>query len=281
MTVSTMNLPFTDLTHIKRRFPFPLRVGTTCFIPDKDHWVRRSIGHDSFSVILKGRGEARVDGKVYEIKAPCIFMKWADTYLEYGHLRPEDAWDEYYFTFVPDSTAYLERTGLIDRNRPIQPLVGIDVVKDMIQHIAVLTRDHPLELVADHVDRICENIILETQMPRADGKDNTGDPITVLTSMMRRLPKEQFNLRVFAQEHGMSEATLRRRWSAAIGLSPRRYLEQVRPEESCRLLAETRDPVKAISAAVGFDDAFYFSRRFQQKFGISPTEYRKVHAISG
>lgn len=275
-----MNFPHKDLTHIKRRFPFPFKVGTMGGFAAKDHWVRRLFTHSSFSVILKGRGEVRANGVVQELEAPCTFMKWSGDYLEYGHNRPEDAWDEFYFSFDDESARYLEQTKLVDRNHAIQPLVSTDVVRRMIERLATLTRDHPLELVADHVDRLAESIVLETQMPRADLNSTEGDPVTVLISMMRRLPNQQYNLAVFAQEHGMSEATLRRRWSSVMGLSPRRYLEQVRLEESCRMLAETTQPIKAIAVAIGFDDAFYFSRRFQQKFGISPSDYRRAHGIS-
>lgn len=274
-----MKFSFKDFTHIKRRFPFPFRVATTGYIEKKDHWVRRRFGHGSFSFILKGKGEAYINGVREEIQAPCTFMKWGDDYLEYGHTRPEDMWDEFYVSFDEESTRYLEQANLIDRNRPVQPLVSTDAIFSKINQLKVLTREHPLELVVDHIDRMAEIMILESQMPRADRNQQTKDPVSVLISMMRRLPNQQYSLSVFAHEHGMSEATLRRRWSSVVGISPRRYLERVRLEKACRMLVETNQPVKAVSAAVGFEDAFYFSRRFQQKFGMSPSDYRKTHGI--
>jgi AraC-like DNA-binding protein len=41
------------------------------------------------------------------------------------------------------------------------------------------------------------------------------------------------------------------------------------------LLAHTSDRVGAIAHSVGFNDEAYFTRRFTQRFGVSPTAYRR------
>ncbi len=47
-----------------------------------------------------------------------------------------------------------------------------------------------------------------------------------------------------------------------------------RMEKACELLAHTTDRVGDVAAAVGFADEAYFTRRFRQHFGLSPSQFR-------
>jgi len=60
-----------------------------------------------------------------------------------------------------------------------------------------------------------------------------------------------------------------------LGLSPLRYVEQLRLEKAKALLLGTADSVKEIAAGVGYPDALHFSTRFRRKFGRSPRAYRQ------
>ena len=44
------------------------------------------------------------------------------------------------------------------------------------------------------------------------------------------------------------------------------------------LLLTTEISVKAIAAEMGYRDALYFSRTFRRVHGVSPSEYRRIHA---
>jgi AraC-like DNA-binding protein len=45
--------------------------------------------------------------------------------------------------------------------------------------------------------------------------------------------------------------------------------------EAKALLRETREPIKAIAANLGFHDAAHFSRRFRAWVGQTPLDYRR------
>ena len=47
--------------------------------------------------------------------------------------------------------------------------------------------------------------------------------------------------------------------------------------QACHLLDNTALSVKAVAAALGYEDPFYFSRIFKALNSISPTEYRLLH----
>ncbi|RMD78169.1 MAG: AraC family transcriptional regulator [Lentisphaerae bacterium] len=64
---------------------------------------------------------------------------------------------------------------------------------------------------------------------------------------------------------------------AALGMSPQAYLQEQRLQRAETLLVHSDLPVKQIAAAVGIEDAGYFSRLFRRHFLVSPRRYRKEH----
>jgi AraC-like DNA-binding protein len=61
---------------------------------------------------------------------------------------------------------------------------------------------------------------------------------------------------------------------AQTGLSPMRYLEEIRVKRAADLLHRTDLDIKRVSHTVGYRDQLYFSRVFRKRMGLSPTEYR-------
>ncbi len=56
-------------------------------------------------------------------------------------------------------------------------------------------------------------------------------------------------------------------------------LREERIKRACNLLSGSDLPLKAVAAAVGFANEFYFSRLFTRECGVPPGEYRKRHAL--
>jgi hypothetical protein len=66
----------------------------------------------------------------------------------------------------------------------------------------------------------------------------------------------------------------------ATGYTPNDFLIRIRIHRACELLRETDLSIKEISAALGYDDQFYFSRVFKSVSLVSPREYRIMTAES-
>ena len=77
-----------------------------------------------------------------------------------------------------------------------------------------------------------------------------------------------------AEQFGVSERTLTRRFTAATGLGPQSYLQLVRVNLAQRLLETASDPVASISHAVGYGDINAFRRVFKRVTRLSPSDYR-------
>ena len=73
----------------------------------------------------------------------------------------------------------------------------------------------------------------------------------------------------------MSVRTLHRRFRRLLRMTPRQYLTKVRVSHGARMLAGGTRPVGEIASFVGMPDSNYFSRRFRNVFGMSPSQYRR------
>ena len=60
------------------------------------------------------------------------------------------------------------------------------------------------------------------------------------------------------------------------GYSPIDYFIQLKMQKASQLLDFTNQPIKDIAAIFGFDDPYYFSRRFRKTIGLSPKKYRSI-----
>ncbi len=61
------------------------------------------------------------------------------------------------------------------------------------------------------------------------------------------------------------------------GMTPARYLKQLRMERAAHLLQTTFLNVKEIMLKVGVRDESHFVRDFRQAYGTTPTRYRLLH----
>jgi len=92
---------------------------------------------------------------------------------------------------------------------------------------------------------------------------------------MRANSAEPCNVGLLAERAGLAPRTFLRRFVKATGFKPSDYHQRLRVNRSRELLELTRQSVKQISMATGYEDTGGFRRRFKRLMGLSPAEYRK------
>jgi AraC-like DNA-binding protein len=78
-----------------------------------------------------------------------------------------------------------------------------------------------------------------------------------------------------AAELGVTPTHLSRACRESCGRAASDLLQDRRLYEARRLLSETREPIKEISAMLGFTSAAYFTRAFHARTGKTPSAFRK------
>lgn len=89
-----------------------------------------------------------------------------------------------------------------------------------------------------------------------------------------RLSDHSFDVGQFANSMNISGSTLYRRLTGFTGLSPCELIRHVRMNKARQLLANQSLYIGEIAVMLGFNSAKYFSKCFENRFGILPREFR-------
>ena len=73
----------------------------------------------------------------------------------------------------------------------------------------------------------------------------------------------------------LSEVHFRRKFQAASGISPIKYVNSKKLQEARRLLTESQLSISEIAVKLAFSSSQHFSHNFSKAFSLSPREYRK------
>jgi transcriptional regulator GlxA family with amidase domain len=88
-------------------------------------------------------------------------------------------------------------------------------------------------------------------------------------------PEADLSVSALARHASMSERNFARHFRAQVGLTPARYVEQVRVEAARRRLEESDDSVDVVARSCGFGTAETLRRTFLRSLRTTPTEYRR------
>lgn len=80
----------------------------------------------------------------------------------------------------------------------------------------------------------------------------------------------------FCQEHHYSLQYISRRFRQETGLTAREYLQKIRMERGCELLAGSDLQIQEVAHEVGYEDLKFFNQVFRRLLLMSPGEYRKM-----
>ncbi len=89
--------------------------------------------------------------------------------------------------------------------------------------------------------------------------------------------EEKLNIDSLAKQFGMSKAQLYRKILSLTGCSPNEFIREYRLKKALRLIESMKGNISEIAFESGFNNPSYFSKCFQKKFGILPSEY--AHTI--
>ena len=99
-------------------------------------------------------------------------------------------------------------------------------------------------------------------------------PIRQVLSLMHCNLGHGWTLEELGQQAGLSRSALAERFRSAMGDTPLNHLRTLRMQKAMQLLSETRQTLEQIALAVGYQDAFGFSKVFKRTTGYSPKEFR-------
>lgn len=92
--------------------------------------------------------------------------------------------------------------------------------------------------------------------------------------------KEKISVPRLAHLCGISESYLKKLFIKKLGMSPSRYIIQLRINLASDLFRSKTYTATEIAEICGYDNIYYFSRQFKEYTGITPTEFRNKYKSS-
>lgn len=132
-----------------------------------------------------------------------------------------------------------------------------------------------LPLALERAMNALERALLEIHAAANELPGSGMDPrIRRIVEYLATLPREAYDSAALARRCGLSESRFAHVFREQTGATPQRMLEQNRLRVAAQLLRDTRLDIQEIAREVGYEDPFYFSKRFRAHHGKSPRNYR-------
>jgi AraC family L-rhamnose operon transcriptional activator RhaR len=175
--------------------------------------------------------------------------------------------------FIPLSP---EQHGVAALHLPPREVARCRAILDALRRLA---RRNPAALFAEELGLLLQFLgVLGRHIPAELVRKTSDQPHSAVSAAIRLIdehPADAWTLTSLAQRVHVEPTYFVRLFRKAVGLPPMAYLTGRRAELAAVLLRDTVAPVSEVGRLVGWSDPNHFSRRFREKFGLSPTGYRQ------
>lgn len=121
-----------------------------------------------------------------------------------------------------------------------------------------------------------DNSIQSENVINTHNDDDEDVVVKAVTAMIEdHLADTDLNVQLLTQLTGYGNKLIYRRVKAVTGYTPVNYIRQMRMQRAAVLLKQGRFAVSEVMYMVGFSTQSYFSKCFNQTFGMSPAEYTR------
>jgi AraC family transcriptional regulator, arabinose operon regulatory protein len=237
-------------------------------------WTPPPLSDYDLWCVLEGEGEMRVGGETYVLRSGICFIvpPGATPNARQNperrlivfavHFDPLDARGE----IVPASALGMPQAHFL-RDLPFFEAMAYRCEAGAARGDALGQRQSVLLL---------EQMLLQVYAESARAETSAIDArIREVAREIRAAPGEDWSVNEQARRVCLSRSQYTRRFTAATGVSPTRFVVQVRLERAAQLIRETDMSLSEIASVLGYRDLFFFSRQFKKHRGIAPSVLRR------
>ena len=124
----------------------------------------------------------------------------------------------------------------------------------------------------------CESLLLElfAGTARHHALSSTDEPSRwrIMREKIHYDFRESLRVRDLAQAAGIHPVHAARIFRRYSGRTPGEYLQHLRVQAACRMIAENNDPLSAVAAQAGFADQSHMNRTFKRIIGTTPGTFQ-------
>ncbi|MBO0984557.1 AraC family transcriptional regulator [Rathayibacter sp. SD072] len=239
------------------------------------HSRSRPSGAEEAIVILctAGRGRVRTGEATSAVASGQAVVIPASVPHHYG-ADPADPWSIWWLHVRGADAPALVEAVLGGSPSPVVPVGDAFAAKALIeQAVLALERDETASSLY-RASGAAFHLLAQLAADRSRGPVESGDRIRLAQEHLREHFASPTSLTELAALAGLSPSHFSALFTRATGLGAVEYVKRLRSARARELLVTTDDSVAEIARAVGYSDAFYFSRQFRAVTGTSPSQYR-------
>lgn len=98
------------------------------------------------------------------------------------------------------------------------------------------------------------------------------------TIIEKNISNENFSVEILSEEVGLSRAQLHRKVKAITNQAPSEFIRNYRLQRAAELLKQDAGNIAEIAYQVGFSSQAYFTKTFQEIYGLTPLDFKKQHS---
>lgn len=252
--------------------------------------------HDYLEIayIISGEGQYRIDGKLMDVKEGDLLLFGAGTYHEAVVNHPENPAVEFFVGVTDVQFADMEANRIMwPSDSPVYHTSGelklrLNKLCASMEAEQEITQPGRYDMLRSYVIQLLVLIVREYCSkkqgihPKKIHKQYSFESVSrkyIVEKIMDYFEdhyEEKISLDQIAENMYLSPFYISKIFKAETGDTPIRYLINVRLEKALEILKEDRElSIQEVSARVGYDDAYHFSKLFKKHFGISPSAVRK------
>ncbi|WP_372830655.1 AraC family transcriptional regulator [Pontibacterium sp.] len=246
------------------------------------HHMERDVHDDNLLIYcLDGEGDLEAGGKKHRVRPGDILLIPKGIPHSYK-ARRKNPWTIYWVHFHGHHASDFVQHLALPRSDQPHLVMPIGIHSRLVSDFEALleARESTYNInayicAANQLRQIMAHIALLQPLAR---HKQSGDGIDIerVHSLMQARAHEQLDLDTLAETVNLSKYHFVKKYKEITGTTPINHFIQLKIERACHLLDTTNNSINEIAFAVGYEDAYYFSRIFKKLMGVSPSQYRKM-----
>ncbi len=253
-----------------------LEISQSCYVYGDQSWNLTNTVCSSYSRMYfweSGNAKVWVHGKEIELVAGNVYI--IPTGLPFT-AKCDDKYTKVFFHFA------ITKPNGYDLFADCTEVLSAEIGAERIQKIKNLFRSENL------IDTLTlKNEILTIALslfPEEKSKDLFSSvysaPVQRAIDYIKANPSIKLSVKDLSENIFIARTTLSKHFLDEVGVNIGKYIDDIVFEYAKKMLIKTDFPIEEISNKYGFCDRFYFSRRFKEKFGYTPYQYRKMNTTT-
>lgn len=223
---------------------------------------------------LKGEGTIKIDNIFYTLKPNDAFLIDIPSNSQYYLPKHSSFWEFIYLEFSYECLPFMRK--IYQNNGPI---LKINISEKLIKQLF----DIYTKALHNQIKTFFEN----TRIAYDLWINLTEYALNLSTAKMSKIDyvkryidqnyyKNELTLDLIADNIGISKYYMCKEFHKKYGISPGKYLREIRISNACRLLTTNDNyTLQKIAQSVGYSNDNYFGKVFKAEKGISPAKYKK------